>query len=195
MLRRQRLFRWAAQSTANTLSERPEVQRVAAFGAIAKPLKPEVPRFAQFRRHGIEILHECSDLDLAAWLTRFDQLSGLRKSTSRGLRLVQETQYGGVPHHQVDVHLLDSVSGEYRGRLCDFNSCPKHGKRECKVKNCGSVEFLRQLDRFQFNRRRFEDEPKVVLFDRSSGFLVRMPVIRALEAVRHRFMRDEDFLF
>jgi hypothetical protein len=65
ILRRQRLFRWAAQAIAVAFSEMPDVEKVAAFGAIAQPLTEEVPRFRQFRRRGIPILHECGDLDLA----------------------------------------------------------------------------------------------------------------------------------
>src|SRR6185437_4919476 len=65
MLRRQRLFRWAAEAIAVAASELPEVEKVAAFGAVSQPLKPDVPRFRQFRRNRIPILHECADLDFA----------------------------------------------------------------------------------------------------------------------------------
>jgi len=57
MLRSQYLYRWAAQSIAVAMSELPEVQRVAAFGAVAQPLEMEVPRFREFRRYRIEVLH------------------------------------------------------------------------------------------------------------------------------------------
>src|SRR5438270_6873910 len=49
MLRGQRLFRWAAQAIAVALSEIPEVEKVAAFGAVSQPLRTEVPRFRTFR--------------------------------------------------------------------------------------------------------------------------------------------------
>jgi hypothetical protein len=39
------------------MSELSEVEKVAAFGAASQPLEMEVPRF---RRHRIEILHECA---------------------------------------------------------------------------------------------------------------------------------------
>src|SRR5947199_10754506 len=48
MLRRQRLFRWAAQSIAAAMSKLPEVWKLAAFGAVAQPLEMEVPRFRKF---------------------------------------------------------------------------------------------------------------------------------------------------
>ena len=52
-----------------------EVQRVALFGSVARPLAREVPRFQSYRRLGIELLHECKDVDLAVWIT---DLAGLR---------------------------------------------------------------------------------------------------------------------
>ena len=32
----------------------------------------------------------------------------------------------GVAHHQVDGFLVDATTGNYLGRLCCFNQCPKH---------------------------------------------------------------------
>ena len=177
MLRRQRLFRWAAQAITVALSKMPEVEKVAAFGAVAQPLTKEVPRFRQFRRRGIPILHECGDLDLAVWVSRLDNLKELKRAMGRGLSIVQNSGDGGVAHHQVDVHIFDSVSGEYRGRLCIFGQCPKPGKRECLVPGCGTSLFLQQFAKYHYNRAQFEGEPKVMLFDRSKRFLVRPPRI------------------
>ncbi len=178
MLRRQRLFRWAAQAIAIAWSASPEVLKVAAFGAVAQPLNPEVPRFRQFRRHRIRILHECADLDLAVWMSSLDNLKGLKNLMAKGLADVQNTPYGGVAHHQVDVHIFDAPSGNYLGRLCIFGQCPKPGKRECFVPRCGDHLFLQQFANYRFRRGQFElDEPKVVLFDRASRFLVRPPCI------------------
>ena len=155
----------------------PDVEKVAAFGAVAQPLTKEVPRFRQFRRRGIQILHECSDLDLAVWVSRLDRLKELKRTMSRGLSIVQDTVDGGVAHHQVDVHIFDAESGEYRGRLCIFGQCPKPGKRECLVPGCGKSPFLQQFAKYHYNRAQFEGEPKVILFDRSKRFLVRAPRI------------------
>ncbi len=150
MLRRQQLFRWSAQAIAVAMSELPEVEKVAAFGAASKPLKMEVPRFREFQRRRIEILHECGDLDLAVWLNDVSQFHSLKKAKSRALALTHDTGYGGVAHHQVDVHVFDSASGEYRGRLCIFGQCPKAGKRECRVPGCGVQPFLQQIDGYRF---------------------------------------------
>ena len=173
MLRRQYLFRWNAQSIAIAMSELREVQKVAAFGAVARPLGMEVPRFRQFRRHGIEVLHECADLDLAVWMRDLSALKELKSAMSRGL--IRDTPYGGVAHHQVDVHLFDAASGGYRGRLCIFRECPKPGKRECLVPDCGAEPFLQQFAEYRFSPEKFAAEPKVVLFDRAAGFRVRPP--------------------
>ena len=169
MLRRQRLFRWAAQAIAVSWSELPEVQKVAAFGATSQPLDMEVPRFHKFRRHRIEVRHECADLDLAVWLTGVHNLSGLKKAMAMGLALTHDTPYGGVAHHQVDVHVFDDASGEYRGRLCFFGQCPKPGKRECRVPGCGAQPFLQQFQGYHFKPTLFFGAPKVFLFDRGTG--------------------------
>lgn len=178
MLRRQRLFRWAAQVIALAWSESPAVQKVAAFGSVAQSLNREVPRFREFRRYRIKVLHECADLDLAVWVSSLDNLKGLKNLMAKGLAHVQDTTYGGVAHHQVDVHIFDAASGDYRGRLCIFGQCPKPGKQQCFVPRCGEQLFLQQFANYRFRRGQFAiDEPKVVLFDRASRFLVRPPRI------------------
>ena len=176
------------------LSKLPEVAKVAAFGAVAQPLEMEVPRFREFRRYQIEVLHECADLDLAVWTANLSGLRELKRAMSRGLSLVQDTPWGGVAHHQVDVHIFDAGSGAYRGRLCTFGQCPKPRKMQCLVSGCGEQPFLQQFEKYRFNSAQFEGEPKVILFDRASGFLVRPPRIDAKPArfVRRARKADED---
>ena len=65
------------RNLAIALSRLPEVRKVAAFGAIAQPLRMQVPRFGQYRRYRIEVPHECADLDLAVWLDDFSRLKEL----------------------------------------------------------------------------------------------------------------------
>ena len=195
MLRSQCLYRWAAQSIAVAMSKLPEVVKVAAFGAVAQPLEMEVPRFREFRRNRIEVLHECADLDLAVWTANLPGLKELKRAMSSGLSVVENTAWGGVAHHQVDVHIFDAGSGAYRGRLCAFGQCPKPRKMQCLVPGCGAQPFLQQFERYGFNAAQFDGEPKVTLFDRASGFLVRPPRIDAKPA---RFVRrprevDEGF--
>lgn len=168
ILRRQRLFRRGAQSIA-----------------VAGPLNLEVPRFRQFRRSRIEILHECADLDLAIWMTRLDRLKDLRKAIKRGLRPVQETPYGGIAHHQLDVHLFDVQLNRYRGRLCIFGECPKPGKRECYVPNCGAQPFLQQFANYRFRLAQFDTAPKVTLFDRPADSACACPESKPAARLAH----------
>ncbi len=68
-IKRQQDFRAAADAVAAALAPVPEIEKIALFGSVARPLFREVPRFQPYRRLGIEILHECKDVDLAVWLT------------------------------------------------------------------------------------------------------------------------------
>jgi len=75
MLARQATFRRAADMIAADLTKVPEVRAIALFGSLARPLAREVPRFQPFKRHRIEILHECGDIDLAIAIDRLDHLA------------------------------------------------------------------------------------------------------------------------
>jgi hypothetical protein len=70
MLKRQHEFRMAADVVTEAWTAFAEVQAVAVIGSVAKALWKEVPRFREFRREGIEVWHECRDLDLALGWTR-----------------------------------------------------------------------------------------------------------------------------
>src|SRR5207248_5416063 len=85
MLRRQREFRLAADYVAAGFSHIPEVQKVVLFGSVASPLRKEVPRFKQFRKYGVEIYHECVDVDIAVWLTSLDKLKELQRTRGRAM--------------------------------------------------------------------------------------------------------------
>jgi len=170
MIRRQYLYRWGAQSVAIAMSRLPEVRKVAAFGAIAQPLRMQVPRFGQYRRYRIEVPHECADVDLAVWLDDFSRLKELKRALAEGLRPLQDTPYGGIAHHQVDLHVFDAAGSLYRGRVCIFGQCPKPGKRECRVPNCGDKPFLQQIDDYRLLHRIAELLPDHQLPVGHSGF-------------------------
>ena len=53
----------------------PFINAIALTGSAARLLWKEVPRFREYRRRGIEVWHECSDVDLVIWLDSFDQLA------------------------------------------------------------------------------------------------------------------------
>jgi hypothetical protein len=168
-LKRQADFRLAADAVAAALSQFPEVRAIALFGSVARPLEREVPRFEPFRRHGVEILHECKDVDLAVWLDRTDGLAALGRARGQAVgRLLAETGVG-VAHHQVDIFLFEPATNAYLGRLCSFGECPK-GKRDCEVPGCGRAPFLKQHEGFVLYPEALEETRIVRLFDRERGW-------------------------
>jgi hypothetical protein len=168
MALRQRQFRVAADALTTAFAARTEVERVALIGSVARPLEKEVPRFREFRRAGIAVWHECSDLDLAVWLDRLDLLDHLRRVRARTLRQLHEDQRVGVADPQVELFFLEPGSDRYLGRLCHFNACPK-GKPECRVPGCGQAPFLKQHEDFRFDAQALAPDHSVILFDRVAG--------------------------
>jgi predicted nucleotidyltransferase len=149
-----------------------EVRAVKLFGSVARPLAREVPRFQPFRRLGIEILRECSDVDLAVWLDRLDNLSALNRARNLAATTLQREPVHGVPHHQVDVFLFDRGWSDYAGRLCTYGQCPKD-KVECLTPRCGSQPFLRQHRDFVFRTDALADDRSVLLYERGRGIVCR----------------------
>jgi len=165
MQRRQRNFRLAADYVADELAKFEPVTKIVLIGSVASPLKQEVPRFPKFRRARQPVWHECKDVDLAVWLTDLTILNSLRKARSKALALLLEEHEIGVAHHQVEIFLFSPETNAYLGRLCAFNKCPK-AKPECRVKNCGTEKFLRQLEGFVFNPDALSPDKTIVLFER-----------------------------
>jgi predicted nucleotidyltransferase len=172
MLARQATFRRAADAIAADLAKIPEVRTVALFGSLARPLAREVPRFQPFKRHGIEILHECGDIDLAIAIDRLDKLTALNRARNRAvIDLFKQTGIG-VAHHQVDVFLFGEGWNDYLGRLCSFAQCPK-GKVECLTPGCGREPFLKQHEGFVLEPDALAADRAVPLYERENGFLRR----------------------
>lgn len=139
LLGRQRQFRLAADVAARAWMDFPEVQVIAVIGSVAKPLWKKVPRFREFRRAGVEVWHECGDLDLALWIDSQRRLGELRRAGDRALRNAYKAGVGlSVVGHQLDVFLFEPGSDRYLGRLCGFNRCPKE-KPECFTPGCGET--------------------------------------------------------
>jgi len=169
MLKRQHDFRMAADVVTDAWMAFAEVQAVAVIGSVAKALWKEVPRFSEFRRAGIEVWHECGDLDLALWLDSQERLSELRRATSRALRAAFEAGTGvSVVDHQIDIFLIEPGSDRYLGRLCSFNACPK-GKRDCLVPGCGEIPFNKRIEEFKPRADLLASAPHVMLYQRSVG--------------------------
>ena len=171
LMRRYRSFRIVADLVVEAWRRHPDVAAVSLVGSVARTPWKEVPRFQPYRREGIELWHECRDLDLAAWVSGTGELDGLRTAKNRAVSSFRDGLGGGVAGHQVDVLLLSSDTGKYLGHLCEFNRCPKVGKMECLVSGCGSPPFLRIVRGFRWQRETIAEDRAVRLFDRSTGFL------------------------
>jgi hypothetical protein len=171
MLRRQREFRMAADVVTDAWMAFAEVQAVAVIGSVARTLWKEVPRFSEFRRAGIEVWHECGDLDLALWLDSQERLEQLRRATSRALRAAFEAGTGvSIVDHQLDVFLIEPGSDRYLGRLCSFNQCPK-GKRDCLVPGCGAIPFNKRIEEFKPHGDLLAPARHAMLYERGKGRL------------------------
>ena len=171
MLERQRQFRMAADVVTEAWMAFAEVRAIAVIGSVARPLWKEVPRFSDFRREGIELWHECSDLDLALWIDLQERLRELRRAGDRALRAAYEAGTGiSVVGHQLDVFMIDPGSDRYLGRLCSFNQCPK-GKRDCLVVGCGTIPFNKRVADFTPRADLLDPAPHAMLYQRSAGKL------------------------
>jgi hypothetical protein len=171
MLRRQHEFRLAADVVTDAWMAFAEVQAIAVVGSVAKTLWKEVPRFSEFRRAGIEVWHECGDLDMALWLDSQQRLDELRRTTSRALRAAYEAGTGvSIVAHQLDVFLIEPGSDRYLGRLCSFNQCPK-GKRDCLVPGCGAIPFNKRIEEFKPHADLLAPARYAMLYERGAGRL------------------------
>jgi hypothetical protein len=165
LARRHREFRQAADALAGAWSAIEAVQRIALIGSVARPLWKELPRFGRYRRAGIELWHECKDLDLAVWLSGLEDLSRLNRLRGQTLNRLHQAESIGVAHHQVDVFILAVGSDSYLGRLCTYGTCPK-GKPDCRVPGCGDHRFLQQIEGFVFEPATLAPDRCAILFDR-----------------------------
>ncbi len=166
--RRQHEFRRAAEEIARRLGAIPQVTRVVLFGSVARPLTRGLPRFTEFRRAGIELLHECVDVDLAVWLEGEIDLREVQRACTRALDDLLRESNIGVARHHVDTFLLDHASGRYLGRLCDYNACPK-GKPSCAAPGCGATPFLKQIEDFTMHGDALSPEKATTLFERGGS--------------------------
>ncbi len=167
LLKRWQTFREAARAVAAALAQVPTVGKVMLFGSVAAPLKKEVPRFRRLRRAGVEVWHECNDVDLAVWVKDLAHLHELKRAAARALNEWQAARphSPGVAHHQVDIFLIEPGTNRFRGNLCHYSQCPK-GKPECWVPGCGAQPFLQLYEDFRLDPGALYGEHNVVLFDR-----------------------------
>lgn len=190
LLECQRQFRIAADVVTEAWMTFPEVEAIAVVGSVARPLWKEIPRFSDFRRAGIEVWHECKDLDLALWLTSQDRLAELRRAEVLALREAYLAERGsGVVGHQVDVFLFEPGKNEYLGRLCRFNQCPK-GKQDCLVPGCGAIPFNKIVDGFVPRGDLLAGAEQAMLYRKGIGRLRSALDLPATEVVRRARSRN-----
>ena len=171
LLRQQHDFRRAADIVTDALMAFDEVEAVAVIGSVAKPLWKEVPRFSEFRRAGIEVWHECKDVDLAVWITSQHRLGAVRRARDQALRSAYEAGTGpSTANHQVEIFLIEPGTDKYLGRLCNFNQCPK-GKPQCAVPGCGEIAFNKRVDGFSPHADLLASAPYATLYRRGLGRL------------------------
>jgi hypothetical protein len=189
MLRRQREFRVAADVVTDAWAAFDEVLAVAVIGSVAKALWKEIPRFSDFRRAGIEVWHECGDLDLALWVDSQHRLGSLRRAAAQALRKAFESGAGtSVVSQQLDVFLIEPGGDRYLGRLCSFNACPKD-KRDCLVPGCGETPFNKKVAEFSPRADLLEPARYAMLYERGAGRLrsaLDLPAVEADHDVRPR---------
>ncbi len=162
-------LRRAAELVAGEFAAFPFVERVVLFGSVAEPVKRETPRFRELRALAGSVSHDPKDVDLAVWVTDLTQLHLLRRAAGCAIgqheKEIHVKLWPGVPHHQVDVFLLEAGTDRFRGNLCHFGQCPK-GKRECEVAGCGAQPFLQLFANFNLEGRGLRSPQAVVLFER-----------------------------
>ena len=162
-------LRRAGERVAEEFGKLDFVYKVVLFGSIAKPPYKEVPRFRRFRGAGVKLWHESKDVDLLVWVNDIAQLDALRLARGRAVNLHQleavSKCWPGVPHHQVDVFIIEEGTNRYRGNLCSFGTCPK-GHADCDDAGCGAQPFLRVYEGFRFDRNALFGEHNRLLFSR-----------------------------
>jgi len=171
LLRQQHDFRRAADIVTDALAAFEEIEAVAVIGSVAKPLWKEVPRFRDFRRAGVEVWHECKDLDLAVWISSQHRLGDIRRARDGALAAAYKAGTGpGTVGHQVEIFLIAPGTDRYLGRLCYFSACPKH-KRDCATPGCGEIAFNKVVDGFEARPDLLAPASYATLYRRGQGRL------------------------
>lgn len=168
LLRLQGNLRKAGERAACELAAFPEVEKIALFGSVSRPLEKEIPRFREYRQAGIAVYHECKDVDLAVWTRDLSRVREMGKARTKAVNDLHREERIGVAHHRVDIFLIEPGTDRYLGRVCNFNQCPKVRKYECLVPGCGETPFVRQHADFTFESDALRPDRCIVLFDRTA---------------------------
>ena len=118
LLQQQHDFRRAADIITDALMIFEEIEAIAVIGSVAKPLWKEIPRFSEFRRAGIEVWHECKDLDLAVWISSQHRLGAIRRARDVALRQACEAGTGpSTASHQAEIFLIEPGTDRHLGGM------------------------------------------------------------------------------
>ncbi len=183
LLWRQKILRIAAGYIVQEYRQFDSVTRIAIMGSVARPLWKEVPRFGNFRRYGIEVRHECKDVDLAVWVDTLNELNELRRARTAALNRMRNEHPNrmGVAHHQAEVFLLEPQTNRYLGRLCIFGTCPKDSKSDCRIEGCGSSPFLRAIEGLILDADAANEDRIIPLYERGRSTMLPPPGTAGLQ--------------
>ncbi len=166
---RNRHLRDIADWIAGAMATVPGVERIVLFGSVARPPTMTVPHARRLRRFGIQITRKCGDLDLAVEMSDLTCLRALQRARNTTVgEYLRATDYG-IAQHMIDVFIIEPGTGNYLGRLCQFNRCPNPGKWECYVPSCGETRHLQQHADFTLEADALSPDRSVVLFDRQAS--------------------------
>jgi hypothetical protein len=163
-------LRIAGVYVARDLSLLPEVVRVVLFGSAVDFSSDKAKQ-----RIGV---------DLAVWLTDLGRLKALQNARGEALNRLSTRRDIRLEAFQVAVHILEPGSDRYRGRLCNFGTCPERYMDDCRVDGCGAQPFLRQLKDYRHDREGFAVADREILFER--------PKTGAMPEILHAGGPDEE---
>jgi len=165
-LKQYQSFIAVAKELAERLITHSDIERIALFGSLARPpvLEPH-PYSKRLRNRGIHIFHTPKDIDLAIWLSSLDNLGKIRKTMTQTISdLTKRTP--GLCDGSVEMFVFDHQSGQYLGRVCHFNQCPK-GHSDCVDKDCGEPKYLKIMKGFVLSPDAVSRVNSQLLFERT----------------------------
>jgi hypothetical protein len=167
MLQRRESFRRVAEALAKRLAEIPAVTRIVLFGSTVAPPRKELPRSGRFRRAGIEVWHECRDVNLAVWVSDLQCLEKLIRERRAGLAEMLARKKVDLDEKHVDI-LVMQAEDDCLGTLCWHDQCPSQGKYDCFNRGCGTPPFVRPMRRGRFHAARVPADRKMMLYEREA---------------------------
>jgi hypothetical protein len=167
MLHRRDEFRRLGEAVAGRLAEIPAVARIVLFGSTVGPPRKELPRSGRFRRAGIEVWHECRNVNLAVWVDDLEYLETLQQTRRVAVTQALARKKLDVDEQHVDVMVMRGAD-ECLGFLCCFDECPCKGKYDCLMTGCGATPRVKPLRGRQFHIQRVPEDRKTTLYQRGA---------------------------